>query len=461
MAGGIAASLLGFLGMMGAGIPSTSAQSSDTTTTTTAPSSTTTGPTTTGPPTTGPTTTTTTVVSTTTTTAPLRPSRVPVTALNAVWNHTPRGSCLMVAEGDHVLYERSPDRPVLPASTLKLLTATAALERLGPDTRLPTAVLASAAPSGGVVSGNLWLVGGGDPVLGTAAWAAHFTHQPALYTPLEQLADGVVAAGIREVRGQVIGDDHRFDGQRRVASWPPQYTAQGEVGPLSALTVDDGFATWSGRGRAFPDPALGAAQVLAGLLQARGVAVGGGAATGAHPVGAAEVASIESPTVGELVASMLRESDNGTAELLLKQLATGGQGSTANGLATVRATLGRLGLPLSGVRLIDGSGLGRGNLVTCRLLVALLHRGDPSIETGLAVAGRSGTLAKRFLGTPAAGRLRAKTGSIKGVAALAGHVDTAGGRHLTFAYVINNLPSTRLVKPLQEALAGQLVAYGT
>ena len=99
-------------------------------------------------------------------------------------------------------------------------------------------------------------------------------------------------------------------------------------------------------------------------------------------------------------------------------------------------------------------------LVTCRLLVALLHQATPSVEAGLPVAARTGTLYKRFVNTPAAGRLRAKTGTIEGVAALAGHVSTTGGRTLTFAYVINNLGSTRVVKPLQETLGNALAGYG-
>lgn len=410
--------------------------------------------------------TTTTTAPTTTTTAAApapRPARVPLGALTSVWRRTPAGSCLMVMERGRVLFERSPDRPVIPASTMKLLTATAALNRLGRDTRLRTTVMATAAPVDGLVQGDLWLVGGGDPLLGTGPWAGHFTRQPAMFTPLEWLADAVVNAGIRQVTGQVIGDDSRYDAVRRVPSWPARYTEQGEVGPLTALSVNDGFATWGNRGEPFADPAAGAAQTLTNLLRARGVGVAGPGTSGIRPEGLVETAAVSSRSVRQLVGQMLRESDNGTAELLLKELARaeGVPGSTSGGLRAVAEAVTGAGLPARGLRQIDGSGLGRGNLVTCRLLAALVDRNDPDIVAGLAVAGRSGTLEKRFVGTAAAGRLRGKTGSIKAVAALAGQVETAGGRRVTFAYVINNLRSSRITKPLQEALANALVASGS
>ncbi|HSH22776.1 MAG TPA: D-alanyl-D-alanine carboxypeptidase, partial [Acidimicrobiales bacterium] len=137
-------------------------------------------------------------------------------ALQKIADSTPASACLLVTEGAHVLFERSADQPLMPASGMKLVTAAAALERLGPDERLRTEVVAVAAPTAGVIDGDLWLVGGGDPVLGTGPWAASFIRQPQLHTSLEELADRVVDAGVTEVRGRVVGDDSRYDRQRQV-----------------------------------------------------------------------------------------------------------------------------------------------------------------------------------------------------------------------------------------------------
>ena len=261
-----------------------------------------------------------------------------LSSLDSVWAQTrrPSTSCLMVLRGSSVVFERNPDLAVMPASTMKLLTATAVLQHLRAGDRLRTRVLATSAPNDGVVDGDLVLVGGGDPVLGTVDWAAHFERQPRLFTPIEVLADRIVAAGIREVRGRVIGDDGRYDRQRYVRSWPQRYLDDNETGPLSALSVNDGFAVWNGpdpQDIPWDDPPRDAAAVLTTLLRARGVTVAGEPAAGSAPATDPEVASIDSPTIGQLVTAMLEDSDNGTAELLLKELGLRVKG---NGSDTIR-----------------------------------------------------------------------------------------------------------------------------
>lgn len=356
--------------------------------------------------------------------------------LVSLWASAPNG-CLMVTEGAKVLWERNPDATVTPASTMKLLTAAAVLAKFEPTERLRTPVLATAAPVGGVVAGDLVLMGGGDPTLGTLPWGARFTRQPQLVTALEVLADRVAAAGIREVTGRVVGDDGRHERVRYLPTWPGRY--RNEVGPLSALAVNDGADGWGPGARPFVDPAAGAASVFNELLRQRGVRVHGLPGSGALRPGSVEVAAMDSPTMAELVGQMLRESDNLTAELLVRELGlrVHGKGTSAAGALAVHQTLRDLGLPMQGVNILDGSGLDPANRITCRLLTAILQRGDADVERGLPIAAQTGTLYKRFLATPVAGHLRAKTGSIRRVAALAGHVDAASGRRLTFAYVLN------------------------
>lgn len=384
-------------------------------------------------------------------------------ALEGVWAAGPPTSCLEVSSGDRVLFERESIRPVVPASALKLVTAAAVLENLGPDARFRTTVEVADGADDGVIDGDIWLIGSGDPVLGTAPWAAHFEHQPALVTPLEALADGVADAGVREIRGRVLGDEDRYDRVRYVPSWPERYAARGEVGPATALTVNDGFAVWEPGQVPYADPAAGGASVLTDLLRARGVTVVGSPAAGSAPEDADELAAVESPPMADLVGAMLRESDNGTAELLLKELGVReeGEGSTEAGAMVVTETLEQLELPLDGVRIVDGSGLDPSNTVTCDLLIGILRdaeRGGP-LDAGLAVAGLSGTLMERFGGTTLEGRIRAKTGSINGVAALTGWADAADRTPLAFAYILNGVASFESALPLQAQLGAVLVGH--
>jgi D-alanyl-D-alanine carboxypeptidase/D-alanyl-D-alanine-endopeptidase (penicillin-binding protein 4) len=372
--------------------------------------------------------------STTSTTAPTL-----VGALDAVWAATPKSSCLMVQNGATVVYERNPDLPVTPASTLKLLTATAALAHLDPASRLRTRLVsASAADLSGTVNGDVYLVGGGDPLLATGAFAGHFT-RPRLQNRIEPLADRLRAAGVRHITGRLLGDDSRYDAQRYQPSWPASYRTEHEAGPLSALLVNDGAASWSPH-REVPvaDAALAATETVAQLLRDRGITIDGGLGIGRAPATPVELAGLDSPTIGEIVGEMLLDSNNNAAELLLKELGVRvlGQGTTDAGREVVLDTLTRMGLPMNGVRMVDASGLDRGDRVTCRLLTALLTnpmvRG--TIGAGLPVATRTGTLWHRFAGTAATGRLRAKTGSLNGVAGLAGYVSSLAGAELTFAF---------------------------
>jgi D-alanyl-D-alanine carboxypeptidase/D-alanyl-D-alanine-endopeptidase (penicillin-binding protein 4) len=364
--------------------------------------------------------------------------------LAAVAEDSPASSCLVVTDGSRDLFSANPELPLVPASTLKLVTAAAALDRLGADTTLRTTVVVDEPPRDGMVE-DLWLVGGGDPVLGTAEWAASFRHQPALFTPLERLADDVAAAGVRTVRGRVLGDESRYDTERRGVDWPASSTTAGNVGSLSALLVNDGYERTPGSRSPFPDPAAGAAGVLADLLRLRGVEVAGAGAGGAPDDGEV-LAEVHSAPMAEVVGSMVRESDNVSAELLTKELGLdgSGEGSTEAGTGVVREVIEEAGLPLEGVDIVDGSGLSRSNRLTCGLLAGLL--GDvgtgTDLDRSLAVAGTTGSLTERFLGTPLVGRMRAKTGSLNGVETLAGIVETDAGRALSFAYLLNGPGTT-------------------
>jgi len=375
----------------------------------------------------------------------------------------PPGACLRVDVGGEVLVRHQGDLPLVPASNQKVLTAFAALDLLGLDHRFLTELRAVAPVEGGVLRGDVWLVGGGDPLLATQGWVDRFPRPPEPRTPIEAFADRIAATGVREITGRLLGDDSRYDDVRYVPSWPARYRTERQTGPLSALTVDDGFVVEDDRAEPAEHPAAEAARLLADLLAERGVVVRGGTGSGVAPAAATALAGIESAPLVEIVAESLRESDNGTSELLLKELGLvgAGEGSTAAGARVVTARLLAAGLPMTGVQVVDGSGLDPTNRLTCDLLVAVYERVGPSspLVQGLSLAGETGTLGRRFAGTPVHGRLRGKSGSIRNVSSLSGVVEGGDGTPLTFAVVVND-PDAAEVGPAEwEALARSMVQY--
>ena len=378
------------------------------------------------------------------------------------------GSCFVVSEGPEALAALNPDTPLLPASTAKLLTATAALDVLGPTFKFETKAVSDQAPDNATLD-RLWLVGSGDPVLATADFRTYLASQPEqkgfTTTSLESLADAIVAKGVKRIPGGIIGDDSRYDTQRYVPTWAASYRTDPEIGPLGALTVNDGYQV-KGPNKVVPvsDPALYAATELTNLLTARGVQVGPPSAHTKAPDAATPVASVLSPSLHDILAASLTTSDNLAAELLAKELGVhaSGQGTTAAGTQVIASTLTRLGIPTAGLTLADASGLDRGDRSTCTTLARVLDLAEtPQFQTilqGLPVAGENGTLADRLAGTPLAGKLKAKTGTLNGVSGLAGLLD--GGRPLRFALLVNgNVPDKLAAEVVREGFAGILATF--
>ena len=381
-------------------------------------------------------------------------------------------SCMAVSVAGLGVYARRAGDGFIPASNLKLLTATAAVEVLGANDHLVTQVAASVRPVNGIVNGDLYLIGGGDPLLRTPDYVAGLHYREQIYDNLNLLADRVKAAGITRVTGGVVGDESRYDTQRYLPTWPARYATTGEVGPLSALSVNDGYASFSPAVPA-PQPAQQAAARLADLLGQRGIVIGGGSATGIAPAGVAKVAQLDSPPLADVVAEVLRRSDNNGAELITKELgrhANPQTPTTAAGVAVITADLQAAGLPIGPLHMVDGSGLDRSDRASCQLLLAALLRSGPGgpLGQGLAVAGQTGTLEHRLVGTAAAGRLRAKTGSLDGVSALTGFVmpaPVASGTadpappEVAFSLLVNGLASTKAGDGLEDRVALVLAQF--
>jgi len=333
--------------------------------------------------------------------------------------------------------------PLAPASNEKLAIAYTALVTLGEDFRIQTDVLGRGVQDGTTWRGNLLLVGHGDPTLSTAGLLA--------------LARQVRALGIRHVTGGVFGDESYFDARRTGAGWKSWFYVN-ECAPLSALTVDRGRYY----GRTSGEPALAAALLFRNALRHAGVSVGG-AGLGKSRDADSMLASIESAPLAQIVAWMGRVSDNFTAELLLKQIgAAGGEvGTSVDGAALVRSTLAGAGVPLAGVRLVDGSGLSSLDRLTARGLSALLRAAwnDPDVRpyllASLPVAGISGTLSDRMRAPPARGNVQAKTGTTSLASALSGYVK----HRYVFSVLQNGSPvSSYWARRAQDRFATALAA---
>jgi len=356
--------------------------------------------------------------------------------------------CLVVEDDDgapKTLFDLNSGGAFVPASSQKLLVAGAVLSQLGPDYRFETKVVASRPADEAGTLNDAWLVGGGDPNLGTPDYAAYLVTKPRTsatpITPLAALADELVAAGVRSIPAGLHTDESRYPPQRSVPTWKPSYVAEAEVGSLGALTVNEGLAGWGPNQKVAPDPAISAGDALGRLLTDRGVSLPGPTAGSGAPRDAVVIATVRSAPLGEIVAGMLRASDNYVAEMLVKELDRhlGGPGLTEGGTARVVEELGRLGVPVDGVHLNDGSGLDTGNRATCRALLGTLGLARQAkfsvLDSGLAVAGVNGTLARRYKGSPAENRLAAKTGWINGCAAMVGRIASSPTRR--FALIFN------------------------
>jgi D-alanyl-D-alanine carboxypeptidase/D-alanyl-D-alanine-endopeptidase (penicillin-binding protein 4) len=342
------------------------------------------------------------------------------------------------------VFLRHPTLSLVPASNAKLAVAYASLDVLGPDFRIDTMVFGEGQLAGSTWNGDLVLKGFGDPTLSRG--------------DLRALAGQIRSYGIRQVTGGIEADESYFDSRRVGPAWRSHYYIN-ESPPLSALTVDRARF----RGYVTRSPALAAATQFRLALRAAGVGVRGQAVMGAADPVAMQLASTASVPLSRIVAFMNRESDNFTAELLLKQLGAvdGRAGTSAAGAESVRRSLTEAAVPLAGVRIVDGSGLSPRNRLTAAAVIGLLvvAWNDPVLRThfvrSLAVAGVSGTLEDRLERPPARGAVHAKTGTLLESSALSGYVK---GRW-AFAVIQNGRPVSQFwARRAQDRFASVLAA---
>ena len=391
------------------------------------------------------------------------------------------GAGIAVAADDgRLLFGRNAAHAYAPASALKTIVAATSLATLGPDARLVTAFEAVGLPDAGGGVDDMWLLGTGDPMLDP-----------------EQLRGGVgalVRRGVRRIDGDLFVDAAAFSGPEQNPAWAPEDFEYGYATGTSALSLNwdviefkiapaqigaparvrvfppngavivhgapvTGYSTnlqitrtapgrneftvtgtiAAGWEQSFFRPAAGvplwAGAIAAEMLAERGIELGGTVKAGSVPLATQTLWEHRSPPLGLMLRQMLFESDNHIAEQLLRVLgATDGDGSDAAGASVERAFLVREGIPIPGLRLLDGSGLAEGDRVAPVTFVRLLAAVD--LTPYLPRAGIEGTVRHHDL-SAARGRVRAKSGHIDGVNALAGYVETRAHGRVTFAFLVN------------------------
>ncbi len=394
------------------------------------------------------------------------------------------GAFVMDADSGATLYSSRANTRRILASNTKLFTSAAVLGRLGADSTLATTLLGTGRlQPDGTWRGNLYLRGGGDPTFGTASFTRGYGSQASVEGLATQLAD----AGFSRITGRVYGDESLFDTLR--GGPDSGYRTSPWVGPLSALDFNHGYGSHG----FLTNPALTAAQKLKTALKAERIRVVGKAATGAAPEGAVELAEVRSPSVTLLLRLQNKESDNFFAEMLGKGLAVSGQpgdpvrskseplpvtptvdapsaaapapdvpgpATTRNGARAAIRFARSLG---ASPRLVDGSGLSRGDRASPRSVATLLDRlrdrsDFKSIYDSLPIAGRDGTLDNRMRRGPAHNRCRAKTGTLTGVSTLSGYCKTRGGRTVVFSILMNRV-SISGAHTLQDRMAQAIAGW--
>ncbi|HKK27659.1 MAG TPA: D-alanyl-D-alanine carboxypeptidase/D-alanyl-D-alanine-endopeptidase [Gemmatimonadota bacterium] len=435
--------------------------------------------------------------------------------------HAHVGLDVAVAETGERLYARSAEKRFTTASTTKLIVSSVALDRLGAGYRWETRALAARRPRGGALSGDLWLVGGGDPSLDEG--------------DLRTLAGRLRARGVRRIRGDVVGDDRRFEPPRWGRGWMWDDLAGGwasgvsglelhpgrvrallrpgaDAGDPATLVLEDpgptlplelrvrtGAPGSEPRLRFLPGPGpVPESAVLSGWIPADADSVPLYLATD-HPTSylLARVASVladsgirvdgafrrvrpdepvpdaawadtlRSDSLGAVLREMLHPSDNAMAESLLRTLGAeeGRSGSDVEGLRVERETLSEWGVDPDAYELTDGSGMSRYDEVTpaalVRVLRTLWRRPDFEVfDAALPAPAESGTLSGRLGGVPASGAVRAKTGSLASVRGLAGYVTAGDGETLVFALLLNGYSAPGdVAEALRDLLVEQLSLY--
>lgn len=329
---------------------------------------------------------------------------------NELFNRSQVGLMVYDLTADSAIYCHNERQLLRPASTMKVVTAIAAIDRLGGSFQFKTTLSYTGAIEDGVLNGDVYLVGGFDPRFNS--------------DDMGSFVDGIRRMGIDTIRGRIVADKSMKDADMLGEGW-----CWDDDNPvLSPLLISrrDVFV------KRFVD-----------RLRDEGVVVEADTVAGRQPGGAYEVGT-RTHTIDQVLMPMMKESDNLCAEALFYQLgaSTGAHPATARDARTVvRRLVEKVGLRPSDYRIADGSGLSLYNYVTAELEVMLLRYAYQNTNIymhllpSLPVAGEDGTLKRRMRGTFTSGNVKAKTGSVTAISSLAGYCTAANGHVLCFAII--------------------------
>jgi len=353
-------------------------------------------------------------------------------------------------EGLGEIVSRAPDRLLMPASNQKLWTAAGVHLGLPGDFTFRTRVMTTGTLRDGVLAGDLYVIGGGDPTLTTTG-----SHS------LDSLAAEIKRRGIDRIAGRVVIDESRYDVTRTPAGWEPWQLEF--VGPLSAFMVD-----WNNLRKEpefMNDPTKANAQTFVERLAKAKVEVSGGVAVATVASDATPLFAVDSWPLPKLLHHMLSESDNMMAESFVREIGRRRKGvaSTPAGLAAIDELItDAMCLPKEGIN-DDGSGVSHYSTHSARYWRHLLEatraqQWGAHFESELAISGRTGTMASRLNSPAVIGRVHAKTGTVRGGRALSGYATTAGGRAVVFS-IIGNGDDTKLTTKVMDELVETIVSY--
>lgn len=420
----------------------------------------------------------------------------------------------------HILAEVAPDTLINPASNMKLFTTAAALHYLKPEYRYRTRYYADGVIKEGVLHGNLVIKGSGDPTVVTErlervasdlaltgltritgavivddfvfdhvreakGWEQEEAPERAYAAPVGGLSLNFNAVGVHVKPGEkdepatlTVSPPNEYttlEGEVESVRWPRRLHLMTRADDKHTLFEVSGSIYYRAQPHLFYrriyDPGRYFASALIGMLQRRGIRVRHRIIRGHTPARTKLLVVDKSPPLTEIVDDLNKYSNNFIAETLVKTIGakvSGKQGTFDAGLAAIRSYLKiEVGLDDKSVQMNNGSGLNHVNKVSARALITLLEHMHRSVEAGpefigsLGVAGTMGTIRSRMRGSKAERRLRAKTGTLRGVSALSGYVAGPDDRPLAFSILVQGFkPPTRPIWNVQNAIGRALASDG-
>ena len=352
---------------------------------------------------------------------------------------------VVAVETGEVVYEKNSHKLHHPASTTKLFTAATALAKLGSDYQFETTLYSDAIVKGEVL-GNIYLKGRADPVL-----------QP---QDIVKLGDALLEAGVKSIQGYIVVDETYLDAIWEGPGWMRDDRPLW-ISPLSIREVKPNANTMS--------RALACGHLLKTALTEKGIHVPDKIVSGTVPSDARSIAKHLSPPLTDILRLMNKPSDNWIAELVFKTIGAevmGEPGTWKKGREAIAEFLGEIMDEPPIHRFVDGSGLSRYNLLNAELLTRLLvhvyHNFEvmPEFLASLPIAGVDGTLKNRMQGVSAEKVLRAKTGTLSGVSALAGYTVTADDEVFAFGILISHyIGPARSARSIQDKIGNYLTGF--